>query len=51
MAYYKINFSGFCYVEANSPEEALERAEDDMEMYKEWEYDIPEEIDDPIIAL
>lgn len=48
MAKYKIYYSGFCYVEADNPEEA----EEDYEfsnVYEEKQVDKIEEVDDFIV--
>lgn len=43
---YKVNFSGFAYVEADSEEEAIKLAEEDYAIYSEWEYSDVEEVDE-----
>lgn len=45
MAKYKVNFSGFAYVEADDPDEAKELVEDGQYAYMEYESDA-EEVDD-----
>ena len=49
---YKVSFSGFAYVEADSPEEAEEKAmyEDDA-VYKERECESIEEVDEFTVSL
>lgn len=49
---YKVSFSGFHYVEANSPEEAEEKAtyEDDA-IYSESQVDDIEEVDEFFVML
>lgn len=46
MKKYKVPFSGFCYVEADSPEEARELAEDDDAVYSQQDWGDPEEVED-----
>lgn len=46
MAKYKVNYSGFAYVEADSEEEAKELFESEDEIYKECEVTDVEEVDD-----
>lgn len=48
---YKVNFSGFVYVEADSEEEARELAEGDCVIYSEWEYTNVEEVDEFEVIL
>ena len=49
---YKVNFSGFAYVEANSEEEAKEKVlhEDDV-IYSETQVDYIEEVDEFEVKL
>ena len=49
---YKVSFSGFAYVEADSPEEAEEKAmyEDDA-VYEEKECESTEEVDEFAVSL
>ncbi len=48
---YKVPFSGFVYVEAESSTEALEMAQDDCTIYEEKEFSAPKEIDKFYIRL
>ncbi len=48
---YKVPFSGFVYVEAESSAEAFEMAQDDCTIYEEKEFSAPEEIDEFFIEL
>lgn len=48
---YKVNFSGFAYVEADSEEEAKELAQEDYTIYCEWEYGDVEEVDEFEVML
>ena len=43
---YKIPFTGFAYVEADSPEEALDLAEGGDTFYEETEFENPVEVDE-----
>ena len=45
MAKFKVYYSGFSYVEADSPEEAASCYEYDA-IYEEWNVDGVEEVDD-----
>ena len=51
MTKYKVNYSGFAYVEADSEEEAKELFYDGEEIYKEWEVTDVEEVDDYLVEL
>ena len=48
---YKVNFSGFAYVEADNPQEAEELFLNDEDYYKETVTGIIEEVDDFFIRL
>lgn len=49
---YKVTFSGFRYVEADSPEEAEEKAMYDNEsIYSEESVDMIEEVDEFTVCL
>ena len=49
---YKVNFSGFTYVEADSEDEAKELAQEgDYVIYLEWEYTDVEEVDEFEVVL
>lgn len=48
---YKIAFSGFAYVQADSEEEAKEKFDDDRNVYKETNLDSVEEVDEMPIDL
>lgn len=48
---YKVNFSGFAYVEAESEQEAKELFQNDEVEYMETEIDSTEEVDEFIIRL
>lgn len=43
---YKVSFSGFVYIEADSPEEAKERAMYDDAIYEKKEYVSVEEVNE-----
>lgn len=45
MTKFKIKYSGFAYVEADTEEEALEMYDDDDTYYSEQEVDWVEEVD------
>ena len=51
MAKYKVYFSGFAYVEADSEDEAKELVDEDMEVYSECYYTSVEEVDEFEIEL
>lgn len=42
---YKVTFSGFAYVEANSEEEAIELYQNDETVYAEQQVDLVETVD------
>lgn len=48
---YKVNFSGFAYIEADNEEEAEECFDNEIESYREWGIDSIEEVDDFVIKL
>lgn len=48
---YKVAFSGFAYVQADSEEEAKEKFDDDLNVYKETNLDSVEEVDEMPIDL
>ncbi len=48
---YKVSFHGFAYVEADTPEEAREAAEDGREDYMEREYDDPVEVEEFFVEV
>ncbi len=48
---YKVSFSGFVYIEAESPTEEFEMAQDDCTVYEEKEFSAPEEIDEFYVEL
>lgn len=50
MAKYRVDFSGFAYVEADDPDEAKELVEDGLCAYMEYESHA-EEIDDFVVVL
>lgn len=43
---YKVTFSGFAYVEANSEKEAIESYQDDCNYYREEQVDLVETVDE-----
>lgn len=51
MKKYKVSFSGFAYVEADSPEEAEElfHEEETAVVYSEYQADSVEEVDDFVV--
>lgn len=51
MGLYKVSFSGFAYVEANSEEEAEEKFHDDEYFYQDLWTDETEEVQEAIIDL
>lgn len=51
MAKYKICFSGFAYVEADSEESAIDKYFDDGAIYEESGVDSVSEIDDFIVEV
>lgn len=48
MTRYKVEYSGFCIVEADSKEEALELAQDEEAMYDECDWGEPQLTDEKI---
>lgn len=50
MAKYKVYYSGFAYVEADSEEEAMEDYED-FNVYEERQIEEVEEVDDFIVDI
>lgn len=46
MAKYKISFSGFAYVEADSRDDALEMFDDDLDVFREQRIDSVAEVDE-----
>lgn len=50
MAKYKVNYSGFAYVEADTPEEA-EDIYEHFSVYEETQIDSVEEVDEFIVEL
>ena len=46
---YKVSFQGFCYVKADSKEEAIECADNDEIVYAEKEYTSVEEVEDFVV--
>lgn len=46
---YKVKFSGFAYIEADSEDETEERFDDDEFAYKETSIDSIEEVDDFVV--
>ena len=48
---YKINISGFAYVEADSEEEAMTKYLNDEETYKEMNNPVIEEVDEFIVFV
>lgn len=48
---YKVAFSGFAYVQADSEEEAKEKFDDGYNVYKETNLDSVEEVDEMPIDL
>lgn len=51
MRKYKVPFSGFVYVEADSPGDARGCAVDGDTVYEETEFGEPEEIDDFFVEI
>jgi hypothetical protein len=49
MAKYKVTFSGFCYVEADSEDEAKEKADDGEYAFSEYGFDSVEEVDEFVV--
>ena len=49
MAKYKISFSGFAYVEANSEEDAIEMFDDDLDIFREQRIDSVTEVDEFVV--
>ena len=51
MAKYKISFSGFAYVEANSEEDAIEMFDDDLDNFREQRIDSVTEVDEFVVEV
>lgn len=51
MKKYKVTFSGFHYVMATSPEEALEKAKFGDEAYSATDYGTPEEVAEFLVEV
>lgn len=51
MAKYKISFSGFAYVEADTEEEALELFDDDLDIFREQRIDSVTEVDEFVVEV
>lgn len=51
MAKYKVSYSGFVYVEADTSEEAEEKAFDEEEIYSEKQVDAVIEVDEFVVEL
>lgn len=51
MAKYKISFSGFAYVEANSEEDAIEMFDDDLDIFREQRIDSVTEVDEFVVEV
>lgn len=49
MRKYKVPFTGFVYVEADSPDDARECADGSDTVYEEMEFGDPEEVEDFVI--
>jgi hypothetical protein len=49
MAKYKVCYSGFAFVEADSKEEAEEIYDEGLSVYDEWAIDEVEEVDDFVV--
>ena len=48
---YRVDFSGFAYVEADSPAEALDKYENDDTLYEESKVYDPVEVDEFTVDL
>ena len=48
---FKVNFTGFAYVEADSEDEAIDKFNSGDEVYKEYEADSAEEVSDYLINI
>lgn len=48
---YCVEFAGFAYVEADSKEEAIQKAEDDDVVYSEIEWITAEEVDEFTVRI
>ena len=46
MGKYKVTYSGFSYVEADSEEDAINMAQDGVIVYEETEWEQAEEVDE-----
>ena len=51
MAKYKISFSGFAYVEADTEEDALELFDDDLDIFREQRIDSVTEVDEFMVEV
>lgn len=51
MAKYKVSYSGFVYVEADTAEEAEEKAFDEEEIYSEKQVDAVIEVDEFVVEM
>lgn len=51
MAKYKISFSGFAYVEADTEEDALELFDDDLDIFREQRIDSVTEVDEFVVEV
>ena len=49
MAKYKVCYSGFAFVEADSEEEAKELYHEGLTAYDEWQVDKVEEVDEFVV--
>lgn len=48
---YKVPYTGFAYVEADSPDEALEAAQSGDTAYEETDYGDPVEVDEFTVEI
>lgn len=48
---FKVNFTGFAYVEAESEDEAIDKFNSGDDVYKEYEADSVEEVSDYLIHI
>ena len=51
MAKYKISFSGFAYVEADTEEDAIEMFDDDLDIFREQRIDSVTEVDEFVVEV
>ena len=51
MVKYKISFSGFAYVEANSEEDAIEMFDDDLDIFREQRIESVTEVDEFVVEV